>query len=178
MTDTQAVTLRDRVAGLDREIALLKSEKGRLESESKRLASEAAGAAIRLADAERRHQAKFEGVLTDFGTVRSQLSTAGTGLILNPPPSTPPLDRVERARAEIRALSTIRPRAVAQAPLPPATSDRVGQTRDLMQMKEKMAAKLETPNYDVEVYPDKEFIRGRQGRYYVVDLKNAASGIR
>ena len=30
----------------------------------------------------------------------------------------------------------------------------------------------------METYPDKELIRGRVGRYYVVDLKNAASGVR
>ena len=41
-----------------------------------------------------------------------------------------------------------------------------------------MATRLSTPSYDVETYPDRELLRGRYGRYYVVDLKNAASGVR
>jgi hypothetical protein len=41
-----------------------------------------------------------------------------------------------------------------------------------------MAASVKTANYDVEPYPARELIGGRPGKYYVVDMKNAASGIR
>jgi hypothetical protein len=78
----------------------------------------------------------------------------------------------DRVTSSIRDLATIRPKEVAAAT---RTTD---QTRDLMQLRDRMGARLSTPSYDVEVYPDKELVGGRVGKYYVVDLKDAASGIR
>jgi hypothetical protein len=78
-------------------------------------------------------------------------------------------------RGELRALTDFRVRQAAAVATPtPAPQP----TPELAQLKDKLGARLSTPSYDVEVYPDKEMIKGRQGRYYVVDLKNATSGIR
>jgi hypothetical protein len=78
----------------------------------------------------------------------------------------------DRVTSSIRDLATIRPKDAVPAT---RTTD---QTRDLMQLRDRMGARLSTPSYDVEVYPDKELVGGRVGKYYVVDLKDAASGIR
>ena len=50
--------------------------------------------------------------------------------------------------------------------------------KELMRLRDKMAGRIETESYSVELYPDKEVIRGHAGRYYVVDMKDAKSGIR
>ena len=50
--------------------------------------------------------------------------------------------------------------------------------KDLMRLRDRMAGRVDTDSYSVELYPDKEVIRGHPGRYYVVDMKDARSGIR
>ena len=50
---------------------------------------------------------------------------------------------------------------------------------DLMRLRDRMAAQMRTDDYDVSTYPDNELIRGRRGRYYVIDMKDAtAKGVR
>jgi hypothetical protein len=59
-----------------------------------------------------------------------------------------------------------------------AKPEAVSATRDLMQLRDKMGVRMETPHYNVELYPDNEMMKNRAGKYYVVDLKEAKSGIR
>lgn len=49
---------------------------------------------------------------------------------------------------------------------------------ELFQLKNRLGLGLETDNYSIVPYPDNEVVRGRKGRYYVVDMKNAATGVR
>ena len=48
----------------------------------------------------------------------------------------------------------------------------------VMRLKDQMAFGYETKDFRIEPYPDNEVVKGRKGRYYVVDMKNAQSGIR
>lgn len=83
------------------------------------------------------------------------------------------IDAAHRALAE--EIEMLRRRWLQRHVAAPANPD--GQ-RDLMRLRDRMATRLETDNYSVEVFPDKEVVRGRAGRYYVVDMKDAKSGIR
>ena len=49
---------------------------------------------------------------------------------------------------------------------------------DLLRLRDRMGAQMKTESYDVSTYPDNELIRGKRGRYYVVDIKDAAQGVR
>ncbi len=49
---------------------------------------------------------------------------------------------------------------------------------DAMVLRDKMGVEMRTENYDVSLYPDNEVLEGKKGRYYVIDLKEAKSGIR
>lgn len=49
---------------------------------------------------------------------------------------------------------------------------------DLVRLRDKIGVKLDTPNYSMEAFPDNEVIKKKQGRYYVVELKDANRGIR
>jgi hypothetical protein len=96
-------------------------------------------------------------------------------------PSETPAQHLTRIRSTLEALRHLKSRepfAPAAVQAQPAPTARMDDTRDLMQLKDSMSTRRETPSYDVEVYPDKELIGGRKGKYYVVDLKDAANGIR
>lgn len=49
---------------------------------------------------------------------------------------------------------------------------------EIKQLRRKLAYGLKTDDYEVEVLPDNEVVRGQKGRYYVIDLKNAESGLK
>lgn len=174
LTDDGNDKLNERIAALTKEGAALKADKGRLEAEAKRLTAEQAAAAKRLADLDRQRGEELEGIQADLADLHSRLSEPATGIVVERASGPEPADRADQVRAAIGTLSAFRvkPAAVAAAPI---TAD---QTKELTQLRDKMSARMTTPNYDVEVYPDKEMVRGRQGRYYVVDLKNATSGVR
>ena len=168
LLDGEAPKLRQRVAAMDVDAAALKADKTRLSGDVALLTN-------RMSEAERQRTYELSQVLSEVAQTRTQIANTEAGLLMEPlAPRPPTASATDQLRAEIRNLATVRPRRVADA----MPVERTDQTRELMRLKEKMAARLSTPNYDVEVYPDKELIRGRQGRYYVVDMKNAASGIR
>lgn len=50
--------------------------------------------------------------------------------------------------------------------------------RQLGELRDRLAYGVSTDDYEVEVYPDREMIGGQRGRYYVVDLKDAESGVK
>ena len=52
------------------------------------------------------------------------------------------------------------------------------ETAELMKLKDQLNTTMRTPNYDVSVYPDPELIKGRRGKYYVIDVKDAEQGAR
>lgn len=76
--------------------------------------------------------------------------------------------RIELLDREIRRLSH---RAIRQ------TKD-LGLSSELRELKGKLAYGLSTKDYEVDVYPDREVISGQKGSYYVIDLKDAQSGIK
>ena len=179
LLDTEAAQLRVRVTQLGQDATVLRSDKTRLEGETGRLTNRAAAAEAQSTDLQRKRTSELDATLGEIAQLRAIVTSSGSGLMLDPAPArTPQTDRADQVREEIRSLALIRPLPAVKLVPTPAAVERVDQTRDLMRLKERMGARLSTPNYDVEVYPDREMIRGRQGRYYVVDMKNAASGIR
>jgi hypothetical protein len=52
------------------------------------------------------------------------------------------------------------------------------ETAELMQLKDRLNTTMQTPNYDVSVYPDPELIKGKRGKYYIIDVKDAEQGAR
>lgn len=174
LLDTEKAKLAEQIAKLTKEGGVLKADKVKLEADIKRHATEQENAASRLADLERKRLAELEGLSSGVEELRGRMTTSQVGMMVDRPYLPETTDKADRLRAEVRALTDfrMRPTAAATPPLQPETP------RELTVLKDKMSARLSTPNYDVEVYPDKEMIRGRTGRYYVVDLKNATSGIR
>lgn len=88
-----------------------------------------------------------------------------------------PPERIERIRNTLDAMRQLKTRT-AFSPVQQDSTPSMNDTRELMGLKDKMSTRLETKTYDVELYPDKELVGGRQGKYYVIDLKEAANGIR
>jgi hypothetical protein len=183
MTDTENAKLDERIAILTKENGGLKSDKSKLEADGKRLAAETAATTAKLSDSERKRTDDIDLIQRDLGDLRRQLGDPSTGLVVGRAMIPERGDPTDKVRADIRSLSSLRAAPaiatpVAQAPAPVAVAAAPEPSRELTQLRDKMSARLSTPNYDVEVYPDKELVRGRQGRYYVVDMKNATSGIR
>ena len=176
--DTEKVQLANR-------ITTLTGEKSKLEAQARESATQQAIAAQKLADAEKKHVARLDTITRDLGDLQGQLTHPASGLIVEGPTQPLPVEREARIETQIRTLAQLRapqpqPPPTRYAPPEPAPAPAVKPEPDrvLSQLKDAMAARLSTPNYDVEVYPDKELVGGRTGRYYVVDLKNATSGIR
>jgi hypothetical protein len=74
-----------------------------------------------------------------------------------------------------RELATLRRLLELTAKNRKATPD---ETAELMKLKDRLNTTVQTPNYDVSVYPDPELIKGRRGKYYVIDVKDAEQGAR
>ena len=74
-----------------------------------------------------------------------------------------------------RELATLRRLLELTAKNRKATPD---ETAELMKLKDRLNTAIQTPNYDVSVYPDPELIKGRRGKYYVIDVKDAEQGAR
>ena len=174
LMDTEKAKLAEQIAKLTKEGGVLKVDKVKLEADIKRHGAEQDAAAARLADLDRKRLAELEGLSSGVEELRTRMTTSQIGLTVDRPRLPDNTDKADRLRAEVRALSDFRVKSTV-AVAPPAQPET---PRELTALKDKMSARLSTPNYDVEVYPDKEMIRGRPGRYYVVDLKNATSGIR
>jgi hypothetical protein len=74
-----------------------------------------------------------------------------------------------------RELATLRRLLELTAKNRKATPD---ETAELMKLKDRLNTTIQTPNYDVSVYPDPELIKGKRGKYYVIDVKDAEQGAR
>jgi hypothetical protein len=157
LTDTQAAALRVQLASSEQTIAGLSSEKQRLADD--------------IMEAARNHTRDLADLSADVAQVRRALTSGPNAFAVDAPTATAPAAR-ERLRADVLSLSTLR---VPQGQAAPAATI---PTRDLDVLKGQMAARMTTPSYDIEAYPDRELIRGRTGRYYIVDMKNASSGVR
>ncbi len=164
LTDTSLDVLQADLAARKGEINKLSAEKSLLSIEADRLIRDATAATHREAR-------DMAALAADVAQVRWVLTTGPKALMADEPfPSgTTPQ---ERLRADVLSLATLR-----AAPVTTASIDRTPPSA-LDALKGQMAARMTTPNYDIEAYPDRELIRGRAGRYYVVDLKNASSGVR
>lgn len=65
-----------------------------------------------------------------------------------------------------------------QQHLAPASTASADNTRELLQLRDRMAVRMNEPSYAIELHPDNEMIKGRRGKYYAIDLKDAEAGIR
>jgi hypothetical protein len=74
-----------------------------------------------------------------------------------------------------RELATLRRLLELTAKNRKATPD---ETAELMRLKDKLNTTVQTANYDVSVYPDPELVKGRRGKYYIIDVKDAEQGAR
>jgi hypothetical protein len=74
-----------------------------------------------------------------------------------------------------RELATLRRLLELTAKNRKSTPD---ETAELLRLKDRLNTTVQTPNYDVSVYPDAELIKGRRGKYYVIDIKDAEQGAR
>ncbi len=120
-------------------------------------------------------------VVQQYSEAESRVYLEPAASIVVPGTTETPAQHLTRIRSALAALRHLKPRepfAPAAVQAQPVPTARMDDARDLMQLKDSMSTRLETPSYDVEVYPDKELIGGRKGKYYVIDLKNAANGIR
>jgi hypothetical protein len=179
LLDTEKGQLQQQVAELRRDEARARTDLVALRRDHGRLEITHDDALKAAEAARKRHQSQLEGIHTELLETRSLLTTEARGAFLPVRTGTTGAagQRYEQIVDTARELRNLQPRSVA-APPSPALVQRQDQTRDLMQLKDRMGARLSTPSYDVEVYPDRELIGGRPGRYYVVDLKEAVSGVR
>ena len=175
MTDTESVRLNESIAALTKEATELKADKAKLQTDTKRLTADYAAGVTRIGELEHKRSDDLDLIGREIADVRARLAEPSSGLTIERAVILERGDDIDKVRASIRNLSSLRPRTPAVAP---ASAAALEPSRELSQLRDKMGAKLSTPSYDVEVYPDKELVRGRQGRYYVVDMKNATSGIR
>ena len=142
-----------------------------------------AGAAAKIA------RERLANISDEVARTEQQLSAAGFGAsLMHGAPDATATDDVRTGWivSELNRLSELkRPEPVkvaAAAPPPPAPVVPAGASpadiKGLTDLRDKMATRLETPNYDVSAYPGRDLVGDRKGKYYVVDMKNAASGIR
>jgi hypothetical protein len=180
LMDTEAAQLRAQLDIREIEVSGLKSEASRMAATNQKLSADVASATVRLEEASRVHMRDLGEIAQDLVDVRRGLTAGPDGLLLDRPASEAPNPK-DRLRADVNGLATLRPRpalmamSVTPPQAPPAS---IPPPNELDGLKNRMATKMVTPSYEVENYPDRELIRGRVGRYYVVDLKNASSGVR
>ncbi|MEO0619563.1 MAG: hypothetical protein AAFZ01_09805 [Pseudomonadota bacterium] len=90
--------------------------------------------------------------------------------------------RYTAARQQIERLNAALERATAARATPPAPGPDIEDARELRaeikELRKSLAYGIKTENYDVDVLPDNELVNGQAGRYYVIDLKHAASGLK
>ena len=140
-----------------------------------------AGAAAKIA------RERLANISDEVARTEQQLSAAGFGAaLMHGAPDAAATDDVKTGWIvnELSRLSELKlpePVKVAvtapPAPVVPAGAS-PADIKGLTDLRDKMATRLETPNYDVSAYPGRDLVGDRAGRYYVVDMKNAASGIR
>jgi hypothetical protein len=128
---------------------------------------------------EQAHQSALDRIEREVTDVHRRYRDGGRDIVLETPRrETASLARVDAIAADVQDLQYLKPKsAPAVVRIEPA-APRETVTRDLVRLRDHMAATVKTDHYDVEPYPARELVGGRQGKYYVVDMKNAANGIR
>lgn len=186
MTDRENERLRQQLATSQAEEARARTDLAKARRDHAEIEAERAAVARRLEQAKITHSAQLVAIHTEIERTRVALTHRDSGLELATTSASLPsaAERHEQVIARARELAALRPIPQARAqPAPPPQQvqppeHKADQIRGLMDLRERMAVKMSTPSYDVEVYPDRELVGGRRGRYYVIDLKNADSGVR
>jgi hypothetical protein len=144
---------------------------GALRGDKEALAAALTAAVARMKQAEREQSALVDRLERDIAGLHARFRSADSPIILETQPRRREggTDRVGTLMSDLTDLHGLVPR-----PAP----ERKAQMRDLLLMRDRMAARWVTPNFDIEAFPARELVGGRSGRYYVVDLKDAASGVR
>ncbi len=120
----------------------------------------------------------------ELARTEQQLANAGFKTIephVAPAASATDDDKTRWVASELAQLAELKYPVATVAAAPPPTAVSGASPVDikgLTDLRDKMSTRLETPNYDVSAYPGRDLVGERAGKYYVVDIKNAASGIR
>ncbi len=174
LNDTSLELARTELVNRKKQISALDADKARLTSETERLESVATASQAQLVLAVARETQHLAILARDVSQVRRALTTGPNALVADSPADNGG-GTLDQLRADVLSLATLRVAAPGAAP---SVIPNPGSESALDALKAQLATRMTTPNYDVEIYPDRELIRGRVGRYYVVDLKNAALGVR
>jgi hypothetical protein len=127
------------------------------------------------------HRVALDRIEREVLDVHQRFREPGRDVVLETPrriqvaTATGSLDRVDAIAADVADLQRLSARRV---PPTPEVVGRQDTTRDLVRLRDRLGTAIKTENYDVEPYPARELVGGRMGKYYAVDLKNAANGIR
>jgi hypothetical protein len=132
---------------------------------------------------------RLVGTLEDsVADLHRRFRGAGGDVILDLPPRAPRtsgasiLERGDTVAATLQDLHFLRARPAANPITGPQPlteqASRQDQTRELVRLRDRLATPIKTEHYDIEPYPTRDLVSGRQGRYYAIDMKNADSGIR
>ncbi|MEO1694704.1 MAG: hypothetical protein AAFR55_05655 [Pseudomonadota bacterium] len=99
----------------------------------------------------------------------AQIETASTGSQATSAANQLQAERVEQRIAKLANILRAKRDVEVRDP---ADFGKVAKLRDRMNFG------FETEHFEVEVYPDNEMVKGQQGKYYVIDIKNAETGTR
>lgn len=186
MADRESERLRQQLAVMQADEARARMDLAKAQRDHAEVEAEKALISRRLDQTRQTHSAQLDAIHAEIERTRAALTHRDSGLEMATTTASLPrvAGRHEQVIARARELAALRPIPQAHpqpAPPPqqePRSEPRIDQVRGLLELREQMAVKMSTPSYDVEVYPDRELVGGRRGRYYVVDLKNADSGVR
>jgi hypothetical protein len=110
---------------------------------------------------------------TSLAQAQNRAADPATGLMIGAKPAAGTESTQERIKREIAVLMTVAPKAMAAAP---AAAPAPASMSELMTLKQTMEAPVTTTHYTVSPTTDTEMVEGKRGRYYLIDLKNAANG--
>jgi hypothetical protein len=156
--------------------AALTAAKTEVEAKQKRVDLLDAEKAKALADAQKLEQQQSTHLTSVLGSiygVQSQTSKETGEPAGTMPSNITSLTNVDKYNVIERELATLRRLLELTAKNRKATPDEMA---ELMQLKDKLNTQMNTPNYEVSVYPDPELVKGRRGKYYVIDIKDADKG--
>ncbi len=143
------------------------------------LVAEASTTRLQNKSLESIHLATLDRIEREVSDVHRRYRERGGDIVLDTARvDTGALARVDALAANVQALKNLRTKPPAPLIRVEPASPRETSTRDLVRLRDQLAATVKTDNYDVEPYPARELVGGRQGKYYMVDMKNASSGIR
>jgi hypothetical protein len=144
-----------------RRIEAFDAEKAKLQAET-----------AALNDQQSRH---LVAVLQSIYGVQSQSSKETGEPVSTMPAAIATMNNTDKYNVIERELATLRRLLELTAKNRKATPD---ETAELLQLRDKLNTTMQTPNYEVSVYPDPELIKGKRGKYYIIDVKDAEQGAR